>query len=122
MSRDIEFRVIAPDNQVYYLNVDSLLYETFSKRDEEELKISQYTGLKDGNWDKIFEDDILHFYAEEVRISVYRDEYQARWSFNEHRMFDDGSGRWNRDLNKKIADQCEVVGNMYQNIYLLSNY
>lgn len=56
-----EFKVTAPTGEVFELTLEDLLYNTFSKWDEEELKIQQFTGLLDSKKVKIYFGDTLRF-------------------------------------------------------------
>lgn len=56
-----EFRVTAPTGEVFELCLEDLLYNTFSKWEESELKIQQFTGILDSNKVKIYFGDTLRF-------------------------------------------------------------
>lgn len=82
-------------------------------------EIMQYTGLKDKNGKEIYEGDILSYPQEEQTISVRWDKTGANWQFDEHEGFDDGVGRGNWDFKMGIANNSEVIGNIWENPELL---
>ena len=56
-----EFKVTTPTGEVFELYLEDLLFNTFSKWDEEKLKIQQFTGILDSKKNKIYFGDTLRF-------------------------------------------------------------
>jgi len=95
--------------------VDNLEKYSFDENDilyEKDLKIMQYTGLKDMKGKEIYEGDIVFESSGEEYFKV---------------VFEDGSFRaefegdfeeYSFDLIDVVAQGCEVVGNIYENLEL----
>lgn len=71
-----------------------------------EITVMQYTGLKDKNGVEIYEGDIATWYGIKA---------QVHWA-DGHAGFMHGSD----SIYKRYAEQCEVIGNIYENPGLLS--
>lgn len=56
-----DFKVTSPTGEVFELTLEDLLFNTFSKWDEEELIIQQFTGILDSKKNKIYFGDTLRF-------------------------------------------------------------
>lgn len=116
--REIKFRAWDKLNKEMF-NVEIIdfqekkLYEdTVSYRNFKNIELMQYTGLKDKNGKEIYEGDILSNRNDEKLYKV---------------IFEDGSFRvefkgdfeeYSFDLIDVVAQGCEVVGNIYENLEL----
>lgn len=69
-----EFKVTAPNNKVFLLEIEDFLYNTFSKWDEDELLIQQFTGIFDKNGVKIY-------FGDTVRFSDKWEWYRGEWAW-----------------------------------------
>lgn len=86
--------------------------------DNDNAIVMQFTGLHDKNGKDIYEGDILSYPREEQVISIRWDETGANWQFDEHLGLDDGAGRGDWNFTLGIAKQCEVIGNICENLNL----
>jgi len=76
--------------------------------------VGQYTGLKDRNGKEIYEGDVL-INPKGIRGEIkYVPEYAAFLAYWKH----DGECGYDY-LDKEILMKCEVIGNIYENPYLL---
>jgi len=122
MNREIEFRARLIKDKFWLdhfriSNCGSCIYghgETY-KRDEVEL--TQYTGLKDKNGKKIFEGDVVKFWANPKNYGGYKGHnYIAAVEWDQaflQFIFSDGHGL-------KDFEFLEVVGNIFENPELLT--
>lgn len=94
------------NHEKYSFDENNILYK-------KDLKIMQYTGLKDKNEKEIYEGDILfesfgeRYYKVVFENASFRAE--AEGDFEEYSL----------DLIDVVAQGCEVVGNIYENPELL---
>ena len=96
----------ADNLQKYSFDENSILYK-------KDLKIMQYTGLKDKNNKEIYEGDILSNGNNEKPYKVIFENGSFRAEFEED--FEE----YSFDLIDVVAQGCEVVGNIYENPELL---
>jgi len=119
--REIKFRawnkLDRPDNQMYHrVNLTPDAKVVMPDGEEWELPLMQYTGIKDKNGVKIFEGDVLKWTFNNLggsRIIVVKEPKILREEF-EGSIFTVGVG-----YNIKYPEQCEVIGNIYENPELL---
>ena len=131
MSREIKFRVLI-DNKIYYqdkydaysdnltsidicketITITSFYnYEDVYRFEDEEVKLMQYTGVKDKNGKEIYEGDIviLNDTEEENRCVV-------KYKYGSYILVD---GDLRENLSNVEDKFLEVVGNIYENKNLL---
>jgi len=124
--REIKFRAWDDEHRVMVLKIFNGVYETNldsdgtlvigaydSKEDWYELKVLQFTGLKDKNGKEIYEGDILEIGGDKVRKEIYWNNKFAWWDIK----------RYEHSLGlllqtRKFVD-VEVIGNIYENPDLL---
>lgn len=110
--REIKFRVWLPkaNKMVYEIQQDNDLGDIITDHnyDNGNYILMQYTGLKDKNGDEIYEGDILREYSNEIEDWVVLYEYG--------KFVGTSDNVW-EDLYE-LSD-LEVIGNIYDNPYLL---
>jgi len=148
MSREIKFRawdkiknkiyliagISFTNNDVWLrINDKQIMGANFS-----EIKLMQYTGLKDKNDKEIYEGDVIQFLWEEDSCWGKAGTYKGYIGFNqgafeviyisrdEITVFDDGSWHENSksdDMQSFISwsEEIEVIGNIYENPELLKS-
>ena len=118
MNREIKFRVfVKPENKIHkhIIDVDTLLYETFSKWEKEELVLMQYTGLKDKNGKEIYEGDVVYIPAFNPELNIVRFNRGAFCLEPMPKKNESlGSHFWS-DIKYAEDERSEVVGNVYNN-------
>lgn len=116
--REIKFR--AWDSDEKYMQYD---FQS-PTRPPADYVVMQYTGLKDKNGKEIYEGDICKMkfggIGDEFLISIRWDWSGANWQFNDHTSFDDGVGLGKWDFKVGIANDSEIIGNIYENPELLT--
>jgi len=123
--REIEFRAFDKDNNCFAPNLENIeeycddVFNVFmaSLKDcQNSLILSQYTGLKDKNNRKIFEGDIIRWVfldkpERTIIEEVVWDNTMARFKIRNNKL----------DFYWLSAVQMEVIGNIYQDYYLINN-
>ena len=90
--------------------------------------VGQYTGVKDKNGVKVFEGDIIRVRFKPYGRDVYDFEEPIEWYEDFAVYFDDHSHEWRvRRFDEtetlwEYDEDCEVVGNIYDNLELVNPY
>lgn len=99
----------------------SMIYEneTYDKRVVYTDTVCQYTGLKDKNGNKIWENDIVKYTDDlinkEKTVLIEFNETHASFV----RLYKSKMGLQYLYINESIANNCEVIGNIFDNPELL---
>ena len=85
----------------------------------EEIKIMQYTGLKDGKETDIYEGDIVIVENSEPDENGEYDQITVcKWDKGGFTLEDNAGGHWSRQLFNQ-PERLEIIGNIYENPELL---
>lgn len=118
----------------WYITPEITLTDSLNYFDNRPFEIMQCTGLKDKNGKLIYEGDILDLYVSSKKLYRYQVKYEIG-SFmlvSQDEIFD-FKNVWNDNVyplsqlyfeyqnEENCIDQCEVVGNIYENPELLEN-
>ncbi|WP_338986967.1 hypothetical protein HUW75_04025 [Fusobacterium polymorphum] len=119
--REIKFRAWDKINKDMF-NVESINFQerrvykdTVSYRKFEDIDLIQYTGLKDRNNKEIYEGDILS----DGNIKKLHKVVFENGSFRAE--FKGDFDEYSFDLIDVVAQGCEIVGNIYENLELMED-
>lgn len=115
MSREIKFRAWNYVQKVMLgcISIEHLLTEPpLSKNGVDELIIMQYTGLKDEDGVEIYEGDVIEWYGSKLFI-LWEETDAAFFAFSSDGSVAESGQEW--------ANDCKVVGNIYQNGELMND-
>jgi len=101
----------------YFRDVQDYTIEEYNPKTEKRFGIMQYTGLKDKNGVEIYEGDIfevVNSYEERFVVYVEYSEEYAQFVTRCNAVYID-----NEPLGDILADDIEVIGNIYDNPELL---
>jgi len=138
LSRETEFRVWDNYGNTMHYNVESVIYEDpdeiipFHKILElASYEVMQYTGLIDKNSKKIYETDIVLFNKNQYyikyeigsfmlvrcsdKIDMYK-EFENCWNDDVYPL---SQLYWEKDCEENYISEIEVIGNTYENEYLV---
>jgi len=79
-------------------------------QDGQPVTLMQYTGLKDANGVEIYEGDVVDFYG--VNCEVI-------WAESDASFFVESPDKSLCESGQEFSENCEVIGNIYQNPELL---
>ena len=106
-----EYRI--HDGVVYFLDKSTGVWVGKYDKRYKEFDLMQYTGLKDKNNKEIYEGDILfESFGERYYKVIFENgsfKAEVEWYFEEYYF----------DLIDVVAQNCEVVGNIYENPELI---
>lgn len=110
-----------PEDQLYLEGIETM--DTWNR-----FVLMQFTGLKDKNEKKIYEEDILGHHNNQIdwksgdgeQAVVMWDKKCSRWDMDFYSIYG-GEGHLTQEesLNGRIADKWVVIGNIYENPELL---
>lgn len=118
--REIKFRAWIKneydgDDLVEYMEEDaSCLQDPFGDHEDLNIILMQYTGLEDKNGTKIYEGDVLYFPLYETHTNNRIVKFELGQFVGELIR-----SNYSKAL-KEIADEMEVIGNIYENPELLN--
>jgi hypothetical protein len=115
MIREIKFRAWNYVQKVMLgtISIEHLLTEPpLSKNGVDELIIMQYTGLKDEDGVEIYEGDIISWYGRNLLIL---------WEESDASFFAISGDESIMESGQEWANNCKVVGNIYQNRELMND-
>jgi len=119
MNREIKFRCWHINNKeminFYTLaNEPELLRDILTASETIGVIPMQYTGLKDKNGKDVFEGDVLRITSWSTTFKVVWDDYYAKFTVV----------KIESDLGRKLdyipSEECEIIGNIYENPELLT--
>jgi len=117
--KNLKIRIwVKPEKKFYFMNIEELLFETFSKWEMKELDIQMFTGLLDSHGKEIYEGDLIR-----IKIPINYDNPLITHEYFSV-VFDDGMfclkmSEGNFQLCEYLNQEAEVVGNIYENPELL---
>lgn len=102
--------------------LDQYIFER-SGHNAGDLKVMEYTGIKDKNGNDIYEGDLLRWINWQEEQTEFPDVYKVEWLVKEARFvincFRNGDLLSPKDENLSKMDNFEVIGNIYENGDLL---
>lgn len=119
--REIKFRAWDKINKDMF-NVESINFQerrvykdVVSYRNFEDIDLMQYTGLKDKNNKEIYEGDILSDgnIKKPYKVVFENGSFKAE--------FEGDFDEYSFDLIDVVAQGCEVIGNIYENLELMED-
>jgi len=118
--REIKFRAwVSEDDENFFMCRTITGYDSHHHLVSSEgynyynFELMQYTGLKDKNGVEIYEGDVLQ--------DDYAEYYKVDWDleFACFVFYHIGSEHFDNDLNANEAEQCKIIGNIYENPELI---